>query len=757
MTGRERPSAIVWVAVLSAALFVASPRGASEAAPQPARVIVLFRDPVSEDSLARFRQRGGVITHGPWKHALHGFAGTLPGEDLRAYLAADGAVLQVADDGDPLETYLYHAARQVRARGFVWSTYGLSGDPLTAVAVIDSGIDAGHPAFHPGHGEGDWGKKIIGWRDFSSSDHPAPVDTDGHGTHVAAIVAGVGFASRDEQGRLVSTDSFSTRINGEYAQWGQVWVQTPGEIEVEVSYQAGRGKIDAVALYSGNREGRYEGPPGSQVVTGWNEVARLTDLAPTPDLEQGPPVRNRLRYTVPPDRLGLYHVVTRRRGIPDSMLGGLRFEVVLHWPAALDDQGHAPDGWPPLAGIAPGSRIVALRAVYPSDWVSAIDWCIQNRDAYHLTVVNISQGQTRPNAAIRTACVNAARAGLVLCAAAGNGGPGMDKLSYPAGYPDVVAVGAVNGADRVTHYSSQGGEPTTGVIKPDVVAPGGSTLLQGGIWSADSNHGNLPRSWGPDPDRVPDDAAPPQGTSQACAAYAGCAQILIEALGGWGWWRSREGAPESKVARVKQILAMTATETFPVPREETLAGGAGQGPVDPTLDLGAKDPHEGYGRINLDAAVEAALFELPPGGREGATLYASDAARAGDQIDLALASQRHAFARRIRLAAGRRCRLRLAVPPTGDFDLFLYLPEPGPFGAPRIAARSHRSGIGVGEDITFVAPADGVHYAVVKARHGKGAFLLQSGEPQAARPPRTEDPTLAARGMASANEEEFSR
>ena len=43
---------------------------------------------------------------------------------------------------------------------------------------------------------------------------------------------------------------------------------------------------------------------------------------------------------------------------------------------------------------------------------------------------------------------------------------------------------------------------------------------------------------------------------------------------------------------------MTATETYPVSRESGAS---------PTLDRGGKDVHEGYGRVNVDAAADAIL------------------------------------------------------------------------------------------------------------------------------------------------------
>ena len=66
----------------------------------------------------------------------------------------------------------------------VWSSYATRGAGIT-VAVIDSGIDYTHPALGGGFGPS---FKVAGGWDFVNNDAD-PMDDDGHGTHVAGIVA----------------------------------------------------------------------------------------------------------------------------------------------------------------------------------------------------------------------------------------------------------------------------------------------------------------------------------------------------------------------------------------------------------------------------------------------------------------------------------------------------------------------------------------------------------------------------------------
>ena len=59
---------------------------------------------------------------------------------------------------------------------------GLTGRGIR-VAVVDTGIDPGHPALA--------GARIVAWRDVTDG-RPDPYDPEGHGTHVAGLLAGSG-------------------------------------------------------------------------------------------------------------------------------------------------------------------------------------------------------------------------------------------------------------------------------------------------------------------------------------------------------------------------------------------------------------------------------------------------------------------------------------------------------------------------------------------------------------------------------------
>jgi len=69
----------------------------------------------------------------------------------------------------------------------VWNRFGVDGDSII-IAIIDTGIDYLNPALGGGFGTG---FKVIGGHDFENNDNN-PIDDNGHGTHVAGIVAADG-------------------------------------------------------------------------------------------------------------------------------------------------------------------------------------------------------------------------------------------------------------------------------------------------------------------------------------------------------------------------------------------------------------------------------------------------------------------------------------------------------------------------------------------------------------------------------------
>ena len=117
-----------------------------------------------------------------------------------------------------------------------------------------------------------------------------------------------------------------------------------------------------------------------------------------------------------------------------------------------------------VVGAAPGVSLHVLK-IFPktggaltSNVIRALDWAI----AQKLDVVNCSFGGEKPSKLEEEAYARARRANVLVIAAVGNHG---SWVRYPAAYPSVVGVGAMDRARRVASFSNTGAEV-------DFVAPG---------------------------------------------------------------------------------------------------------------------------------------------------------------------------------------------------------------------------------------------------------------------------------------------
>lgn len=136
-------------------------------------------------------------------------------------------------------------------------------------------------------------------------------------------------------------------------------------------------------------------------------------------------------------------------------------------------------------GTAPAADLIGVKALdaegngTTSDILAALQWIIDNKERYHIKVINLSLGVPTDlsygeDPLIRG--VNAAVvSGFTVVAAAGNSGPGRCTINSPGTSPYVVTVGAANTLKEtessVASFSSRGPTPK-GFVKPDLLAPG---------------------------------------------------------------------------------------------------------------------------------------------------------------------------------------------------------------------------------------------------------------------------------------------
>jgi hypothetical protein len=228
-----------------------------------------------------------------------------------------------------------------------------------------------------------------------------------------------------------------------------------------------------------------------------------------------------------------------------------------------------------VAGIAPLCTLMPLRCLDDSGHgtIAGISNAISWAATHNANVLNLSLGfgvsgpPQDPGPPLSTAINQAAAAGVVICAAAGN--DNMPYVAYPGAYEACIAVGATGYNDAIAPYSNGGTEL-------DVVAPGGNT-------SQDLNNDGQPDGvLSTGRDGSGDVYIWMQGTSMATPHVAGVSALLL--------------SHGLAAAQVRQALEETA------------------------LDLGATgwDATFGHGRIDANAALAW------HGGSGGETVFISE-------------------------------------------------------------------------------------------------------------------------------------
>lgn len=207
-----------------------------------------------------------------------------------------------------------------------------------------------------------------------------------------------------------------------------------------------------------------------------------------------------------------------------------------------------------VVGVAPEARLYGLKVLNASgsgSWsniMAAVQWAADNG----MQVTNNSYGSSsHPGTLVESAFANAAAAGVLHIAAAGNSGTcsgTTNTVGYPARFSSVVAVAATQQNDTRPCFSSTGPEvelaaPGVGIV---------STVRNGGYASF-------------------------SGTSMASPHAAGVAALVM-------------GAGVTSPSAVRQILRDTAID----------------------LGVAGRDTFYGFGLVDAVAAVEAVTPAPPP-------------------------------------------------------------------------------------------------------------------------------------------------
>lgn len=211
-----------------------------------------------------------------------------------------------------------------------------------------------------------------------------------------------------------------------------------------------------------------------------------------------------------------------------------------------------------ITGLAPRVRILSIRIFSPDAVLATGHYFVGDYRAalgiieavdYGARVLNNSWGGKGYSQTIKAAIDYALANGAVFVAAMGNSY--LDEVSYPAGYPGVIAVGATNPQDKKVDFSTSGGHISVG-------APGDRVLSCVPRWMEQAGTGTplLYDYW--------------SGTSMATPFVSALAAMVLEQH------------PDASPYQVRRVIEQSATDI--------------EGP--------GFDRRTGYGRIDAARAVQ---------------------------------------------------------------------------------------------------------------------------------------------------------
>ncbi|TXT67170.1 MAG: conserved exported protein of unknown function [Promethearchaeota archaeon] len=645
-----------------------------------------------EDS---FESYGGSISLS-WNDtfsSFSGFAGSISQNSYDANISVfqDENPTVLIENDENVEAQLNFASLQAAAVNETWASEGYKGDTNGSIALLDSGIDLSHIFLQNKVRENE-----------SYIEGELPHDFYGHGTFLASVIAGTGIKSYNstEESQLFIERNFThSEIFG--------FSIAPQNYSIKI----------ATLNISDSNDYLFINSSWNLITEGidgfWVELYYDGEVVNS-SYNENQSTFYPINHTVSEEEFGIYDIRIKYHKQTNKDPVFSMKSYIFFLPEAYIT------GYNSFTGIANASKLINYKVLNNtgkgrvSNIISALEGVYSNKISLKIISVCLSVGTLGSDVSAITHVIDeVAESGIVVVIAAGNYGiRDSDALNSLGRNKNAIVVGSINDEDQLTFYSSMGKNIGEDIIKPDLLAPGGSKLFDHRdiISAAANSNASTVKS----------------GTSISAAIVSAAINILIEARwNDWNTWKSLNTTKWSKI--LKAILLMTATETN-LPREDNPDTEIDESEYSPYLyqqlinstnraDL--KDEHEGYGRINIDAAVDALTKQIGP----NKTYEGHLASSASDPLAM------HAFARTLNLTANRQYCFNLTdINFYSTFDLYLYSNITDEYGEPIILSSSRKS-YGNFNYLYFTPKENETRpILVIKAINGESNFTLNITE-----------------------------
>ncbi|MFX0042375.1 MAG: S8 family serine peptidase, partial [Candidatus Hodarchaeota archaeon] len=634
----------------------------------------------------RFEYYGGIIKT-EWNYqfnSISGFAGIMPNETNILLYQQEFPDANIETD-EIIEAQMNYATLQSKAVNSTWFLNGYKGDTDASVAVLDTGVNSNHKFLT---------ESIIGWENFVNTD---PIsDDNGHGTFISSVITGTGTDPYN---------SINPTIVNLYGEYSHLELFESGFISDNYTlkiFSFNVSKEDSNIIISSIWDLNDTGISGF-----WLELYYNNDLVNF-SFNQNTNEIYIIDHHVSQTGQGIYDLYIKYLTDISNLNPTFYFNAsVSYYPEFYVD------GYSYFTGIANATKIAAYKILnqsgigYTSNLISALSNVIQNRELYKIVSVCLSLGTLGEDIDFINTVINEViENGVLVVIAAGNKGVELNTLNKLALNKKAIVVGAINDNDQVTSYSSMGKNVGNGVIRPDLVAPGGSKISGSrSIIAGDSKSNSDPTA--------------AYGTSIATAIVSAAINLLIEAKwDNWNQWNNLNITNWVKI--IKAILLLTASETNLEREDDPSTTTVDESDYSPDISLapltvGLKDVHEGYGKLNIQAAIDAFTKSMAINTKINGTLSSSQEDPLG----------KHVFARRIVLTKNEQYLFNLTgVDENADLDLFLFSNESDYYGEP-ILLESSQKWYGDFDSCYFTPKENQTEcIVVIKAIEGSSSFAL---------------------------------